>query len=988
MSKVYIGPFNKAWFAQHQKPLLRLLNNRLTKKLVRKSLWLHHEGPLDYIGPNYFTFNRKYVGGGRYQQTSKFHTFDIFSVRVYQCLAPVWWAMHFWDWLIADRWVPQLSFGFLTLSASPVAGTASPVDGSVACSDPSTYANCQAGTGTLSAETTTQNPAVSNFLSGNYNIRRYFLTMDSSALGSGAVISAADLSIRGSGNAGSEVDTGQMTLHAVSASLASTANVATTDFMNVGSTSFANVPYASFDINSYMIWNFNASGIAAINKTGISQFALRADGDLNNATPTGLNRQFVLTADGCAAFSVAFPALEVTYTIQGPFIPPDLPNPRGRIYPQHLRIFVSGIEVQLIGKDKFFGAPGEPPQYMNLWTINPRSRPFPIDLRSYIDPSEIWLRGKDIFFGAPGQPPQYHTPNPIPRPYPISLRTWTVAGVSSSVIPVLNSFLMNIESLVGGILQSFTKNIEAGITPLVSKIHNIESLFTVAPFGRGPTAIDINLESNTGLAKTSIENTESNVGLSKSSQENIEAKLIALTNYLENIESKISTSASKIPNTESLIGLNQTRQENIESLVGLSQARQENVESKTGLAPSYIENTESKVSLSVTKLENTEALIGVNQTRQEIIESLFGLAKACIENIESSGSLLVSNNIIPNIESLLGLNQQRQENTEGVVGLNQPRQENIESKISLNSSRVCNVESLIGVSKTAQELIEAVTGIARSPLVNYEAMAVGVLTSQIVINIESIKNLLNPYIENIEALIPLQNTKQINLESLTGTAAAKSPAIEALKGLAGIILINQESGGSILSTRFQNIESTSHILMTRVPNTENLFGLSEQIQEFIESGGSVMAGFVIKDEGLISIQKPILLNAETKITSLTQYIENIESKIVGLTSARSVNIESLLAGGIVQVHTALIEALTASSFGLPVINIESLGSKVPVILPPLTFEGTLATTLRFNGSATDLKFDLELPTLRAKILKPDNDLEYETELPTLRRPKK
>lgn len=57
-----------------------------------------------------------------------------------------------------------------------------------------------------------------------------------------------------------------------------------------------------------------------------------------------------------------------------PALPPncstDRPNPRGAAYPQMLRTFVNQVNLNLIGKDTFFGAPGQPPSPVT-W-INPR----------------------------------------------------------------------------------------------------------------------------------------------------------------------------------------------------------------------------------------------------------------------------------------------------------------------------------------------------------------------------------------------------------------------------------------------------------------------------------------------------------------------------------------------------------------------------------------------------------------------------------------
>lgn len=54
-------------------------------------------------------------------------TGDVVSQFVYEIAKPLWWAIHYWDEWIADRWLPQWSYGFNTLTTSSFfAQTASP----------------------------------------------------------------------------------------------------------------------------------------------------------------------------------------------------------------------------------------------------------------------------------------------------------------------------------------------------------------------------------------------------------------------------------------------------------------------------------------------------------------------------------------------------------------------------------------------------------------------------------------------------------------------------------------------------------------------------------------------------------------------------------------------------------------------------------------------------------------------------------------------
>lgn len=83
-------------------------------------------------------------------------------------------------------------------------------------------------------------------------------------------------------------------------------------------------------------------------------------------------------------------------TADKPAPPVDWPNPRGRAFPLELRTFLNASETQLIGKDTFFGAPGQVPAHD--WKV-PRGRPYPPILRCF-DVASTYLNE-----GIPDPPP-------------------------------------------------------------------------------------------------------------------------------------------------------------------------------------------------------------------------------------------------------------------------------------------------------------------------------------------------------------------------------------------------------------------------------------------------------------------------------------------------------------------------------------------------------------------------------------------------------
>jgi len=137
----------------------------------------------------------------------------------------------------------------------------------------------------------------------------------------------------------------------------------------------------------------------------------------------------------------------------------DWPNPRGAVPGIALRTFIDPVRTWLIGRDQFFGAPGQAPADLDwpnprgaipaiglrTWSPvflpllsfvppvpfvltdwpNPRGAVAAIALRTWTDPLRPLLLGRDQFFGAPGQPPAIlDWPNPRGPVGAIDLRTF------------------------------------------------------------------------------------------------------------------------------------------------------------------------------------------------------------------------------------------------------------------------------------------------------------------------------------------------------------------------------------------------------------------------------------------------------------------------------------------------------------------------------------------------------------------------------------
>lgn len=102
--------FTQTWFKANLWWLRRLFNAPIVGRWLRRQMGLTLDGQVIDIRPDSIViqFNEndyQYVGW----------TGDVISQFVYQTAKPLWWAIHYWDEWIADRWIPQLSYGFNAL---------------------------------------------------------------------------------------------------------------------------------------------------------------------------------------------------------------------------------------------------------------------------------------------------------------------------------------------------------------------------------------------------------------------------------------------------------------------------------------------------------------------------------------------------------------------------------------------------------------------------------------------------------------------------------------------------------------------------------------------------------------------------------------------------------------------------------------------------------------------------------------------------------
>ncbi len=100
--------FSKEWFEYHQKKLLWLANHKLGRWFLRIYKDCPKGKKIIKLLPNCYTWDNQ---DGTF--STDFRTHNKFAKRLYYGLKPLWYILHFWDWIIADRiWYPQLSIPF------------------------------------------------------------------------------------------------------------------------------------------------------------------------------------------------------------------------------------------------------------------------------------------------------------------------------------------------------------------------------------------------------------------------------------------------------------------------------------------------------------------------------------------------------------------------------------------------------------------------------------------------------------------------------------------------------------------------------------------------------------------------------------------------------------------------------------------------------------------------------------------------------------
>lgn len=330
--------FNELWFAKNQRLLLWLLNAPVIKVWFRWVLRIHQfdcslDTKITEIGPNRFTWgDRLYfdrtLQEWRLERTSDFRTHPKFGKRLYYAFRPVWWVIHFWDWAVADRFIPALSYGFATLTAYPdpypeSTTTDGYVEQNYGLGGGQAWSTIRSAAGNSSGYddgfvNTAHITIVGDGASKWRQLRRSIYLFATSSIGSSATVSDAVLSIYGTSKV--DEDSISPTVDIYTATPAANTSLANGDYAQTGATSQTGSPitYSGWNTAGYNDFTFNSTGRGNVSKTGISKFSLKnANYDADNSAPgsstSGLAARFnAYYAD--RAGTSEDPKLVVTYS--------------------------------------------------------------------------------------------------------------------------------------------------------------------------------------------------------------------------------------------------------------------------------------------------------------------------------------------------------------------------------------------------------------------------------------------------------------------------------------------------------------------------------------------------------------------------------------------------------------------------------------------------------------------------------------------------
>lgn len=291
-----------------------MANAPLLGRRFRAALTLREDLPVEKLTPDAAHYRQD---GG--QLVAEIYSYPRHSHRIYDAYKPVWWGMHWFDELIADKYAPELSFGFDTLTRYTSPGAVQSFDGVVSSSD-SVYATAQAGSNLFTDVSATRlSIEASRTGAGTpgdpyvYYISRGFLKFDVSSLpDTNLFISATVLSLV----LESVQNASTFSLQIFESSITDgSTDLTSGDWSAFFSTQFASRALSGWPTGSYEDLTFNQSGRDYIKNrsTGYAKFAIRHSRESGVTVPSNTSIALIYSADQSGtSFD---PKLVITYSL-------------------------------------------------------------------------------------------------------------------------------------------------------------------------------------------------------------------------------------------------------------------------------------------------------------------------------------------------------------------------------------------------------------------------------------------------------------------------------------------------------------------------------------------------------------------------------------------------------------------------------------------------------------------------------------------------
>jgi hypothetical protein len=302
--------FDDDWFRRHQSLLLRLANAPIVGQRLRRALGLKRGLPVTILTPNAAHYRQD-----DHQSVGVFYSGPVLSRRIYEAYKPIWWGLHYYDEVFADRFAPELSYGFDQLTEYTGQGEVQNFDGNIR-SDGTTYTAARNGSGTLTYTAIDSRMAVeaTRITSSDFTYSRGFLKFNLTSLAAKPVVSSASIKLAGDAVFGASL----FSLNIYQAYMSDSATTLqysdwTSTTNSSGAVEYGSTYLSGFQIDDYEVITVGSAGRSLISDeaSGYLPIVLRHQRDTAGNNATSESYLLIHAADSSADLP---PILEVTYS--------------------------------------------------------------------------------------------------------------------------------------------------------------------------------------------------------------------------------------------------------------------------------------------------------------------------------------------------------------------------------------------------------------------------------------------------------------------------------------------------------------------------------------------------------------------------------------------------------------------------------------------------------------------------------------------------